>query len=49
VDELTLSISPVTLGVGERVFGGVPPLRLEQISVRPRTLATHVTYRVTKA
>jgi hypothetical protein len=38
----------VTLGVGERVFDGVPPLLLEQISVRPRTLTTHVTYRIRK-
>jgi hypothetical protein len=48
VDELTLNISPPTLGVGERVFDGVPPLKLELISARPRTLVTHVTYRVTK-
>ena len=48
VDELTLNIAPVTLGVGERVFDGVPPLRLEQISSRPRTLTTHVTYRVSR-
>ena len=48
VDELTLSIAPVSLGVGTRVFDGVPPLKLEQISARPRGLATHVTYRITK-
>jgi dihydrofolate reductase len=48
VDELTLNVAPVTLGVGERVFDGVPPLLLEQISVRPRTLTTHVTYRIRK-
>ena len=45
-DELTLNVAPVTLGVGTRVFDGVPPLRLEQVSARPRSLVTHLTYRV---
>jgi dihydrofolate reductase len=48
VDELTLSIAPLTLGAGERVFDGVPALRLEQVSSRPRSLVTHVTYRVVR-
>jgi dihydrofolate reductase len=48
VDELTLNRAPVMLGQGERVLAGVPPLKLEQISSRPRTLVTHMTYRVRK-
>lgn len=46
VDELRLHIVPLTLGAGTRLFDGVPPLRLEQLSARPATLVTHVTYRV---
>jgi dihydrofolate reductase len=46
IDELRLHIAPFTLGVGERVFAGVPPLRLEQIAGRSASLVTHVTYRV---
>jgi len=46
LDELRLHITPFTLGAGTRIFGGVPPLRLEQISSRAATQVTHVTYRV---
>ncbi|MEW2550432.1 dihydrofolate reductase family protein [Streptomyces zhihengii] len=46
IDELRLSISPVTLGSGTRLFEGVPPLKLEQLSSRAASLVTHVTYRV---
>ncbi|MEU7901651.1 dihydrofolate reductase family protein [Actinoplanes sp. NPDC049118] len=46
VDELRLHISPITLGAGERLFDGVPPLRLEQLSGRSASLVTHITYRV---
>jgi dihydrofolate reductase len=46
VDELRLHISPLTLGRGERIFDGVPPLRLEQLGGRVSALVTHVTYRV---
>ncbi|MBI5088843.1 MAG: dihydrofolate reductase [Actinobacteria bacterium] len=46
LDELNLHITPFTLGAGTRVFDGVPPLRLEQISSRAATRVTHVTYRV---
>ncbi|QNP64610.1 dihydrofolate reductase family protein [Streptomyces genisteinicus] len=46
IDELRLSVSPVTLGSGTRLFEGVPPLRLEQLSSRAASLVTHVTYRV---
>ncbi|WP_282702320.1 dihydrofolate reductase family protein [Streptomyces sp. CC219B] len=46
LDELRLSIAPLTLGAGTRVFDGVPPLKLEQVKSRPASLVTHVTYRV---
>lgn len=46
IDELRLAISPVTLGSGTRLFEGVPPLKLEQLSSRAASLVTHVTYRV---
>lgn len=46
VDELRLQIVPAIFGAGERLFEGVPFLQLEQVSVRPVSLATHVHYRV---
>ncbi|MDT9699101.1 dihydrofolate reductase family protein [Streptomyces sp. P17] len=46
VDELRLHIVPFTLGAGTRVFEGVPPLRLEQVTSRSASLVTHLTYRV---
>jgi dihydrofolate reductase len=46
LDELRLHVTPFTLGAGTRVFDGVPPLQLEQISSRGATKVTHVTYRV---
>jgi dihydrofolate reductase len=46
LDELRLHITPFTLGTGTRIFDGVPPLKLEQISSRAATGVTHVTYRV---
>jgi len=45
IDTLRLHITPCVLGNGERVFDGVPPQRLEQVSVRATSLVTHVTYR----
>ncbi|WP_426247394.1 dihydrofolate reductase family protein [Nocardioides sp. LHG3406-4] len=45
LDELRTHVAPVTLGAGERLFAGVPPLELEVVSVRPVSLATHVTHR----
>ena len=47
VDEVRLHIAPLTLGAGTRLFDGVPPLRLEQVTARAATVVTHVTYRVT--
>lgn len=46
VDELRLHIVPYTLGTGVRVFDGVPPLNLEQVSARAASTVLHVTYRV---
>ena len=46
IDELRLHISPLTLGGGTRLFEGVPPLKLEQVTARAASQVTHVTYRV---
>jgi dihydrofolate reductase len=46
IDELRLHIVPLTLGAGTRLFEGVPPLTLEQVTSRATRLVTHVTYRV---
>jgi dihydrofolate reductase len=48
LDELRLHIAPFTLGAGTRVFDGVLPLQLEQVSAHGATLVTHVTYRVVR-
>jgi dihydrofolate reductase len=48
IDELHTHIAPVTLGAGERLFDGVPPLQLEILAVRSVSLATHISYRVTR-
>jgi len=37
---------PLTLGAGTRLFDGVPPLKLEQVTSRAASSVTHVTYRV---
>ncbi len=49
IDELRLHIAPVLLRAGERLFDGVPALRLEQVSGRSASLVTHITYRVSPA
>lgn len=46
VDELRTHIAPVTLGAGERLFDGVPPLHLELLTVRAASLTTHISYLV---
>ncbi|MFJ8593304.1 dihydrofolate reductase family protein [Streptomyces sp. NPDC093598] len=46
IDELRLHIVPLTLGAGTRLFEGVPPLRLEQVTSRAASRVTHLTYRV---
>jgi dihydrofolate reductase len=46
LDEIWLHIAPVTLGAGERLFDGVPPLTLEPLESRATQLVTHVRYRI---
>src|SRR5262249_60802802 len=46
IDEIRIHIAPVTVGAGERLFAGVPPLNLEIITVRGASLATHISYHV---
>jgi dihydrofolate reductase len=48
VDELLLNINPVIADHGLKLFDGVGPLRLEQISVRAAALVTHVRYRIVR-
>jgi dihydrofolate reductase len=45
IDELRLHVTACVLGAGERIFDGVPPQRLERVSVRATSLVTHITYR----
>ena len=47
VDELTIIVAPVTLGVGKRLFEGFSTsLELEHLGVRQSPLATFIDYRV---
>ena len=46
IDELRLHIAPLMLGAGTRLFDGVPPLDLEQVSSRATSSVTHLIYRV---
>src|SRR5579875_304846 len=46
VDELLLDINPVVADHGIRLFDGVGPLDLEQVSVRSASLVTHIRYRI---
>ncbi|GAB1510913.1 dihydrofolate reductase family protein [Actinophytocola sp. KF-1] len=48
IDELRLHIAPFTLGAGTRLFDGVPPLNLEQVSSRAARSVTHLVYRVVR-
>jgi dihydrofolate reductase len=45
IDELRVHITPSIIGVGERLFDGVPPMALEQASSRGTSLVTHIIYR----
>lgn len=47
VDEISISIAPVTLGDGKRLFDGfAEQLDMEPIGVRQSPFATHISYRV---
>ncbi|MEO8571093.1 MAG: dihydrofolate reductase family protein, partial [Chloroflexota bacterium] len=47
VDELTISIAPVVLGGGKRLFDGFDrSINLEHLRTLQSPLATHLTYRV---
>lgn len=47
VDELSISIAPIVLGAGKRLFEGFDAsLMLEPIQVLTSPFATHITYRV---
>ncbi len=46
IDELRLHIVPLLLGAGTRLFEGVSPLNLEQVTARAASTVMHVTYRV---
>ncbi len=46
IDQLTLDVAPVLLGVGERLFDGVADPGLEPIEVIHSPYATHIRYRV---
>jgi dihydrofolate reductase len=49
VDELALSIAPVILGGGKRLFDGFhEDMTLEHIGVRQSPFATHISYRVVR-
>ena len=49
VDELTISIAPVILGAGKRLFDGFEEsLNLEHVSLLQSPFATHITYRIVR-
>lgn len=49
VDELSISIAPVVLGGGKRLFEGFDEtVRLEHVQVLQSPFATHITYRVVR-
>ncbi len=49
VDELNISIAPITLGAGKRLFEGFEEqLTLEPMGVQQSPCATHLRYRVVR-
>jgi len=47
VEELTITIAPVVLGGGKRLFEGFEEsLELEHLALRQSPFATHISYRV---
>lgn len=49
VDELSISIAPVVMGAGKRLFEGFDSdVPLEPIRVLQSPFATHITYRVVR-
>jgi dihydrofolate reductase len=46
VDEFRISVSPILLGAGERLFDNVGDLRVEQVESVPAPGVTHLKYRV---
>ncbi|MEA2620217.1 MAG: hypothetical protein QOC97_990, partial [Chloroflexota bacterium] len=49
VDELSISIAPVVMGAGKRLFEGfAEPLKLEPVRSLQSPYATHITYRVVR-
>jgi dihydrofolate reductase len=47
VDELSISIAPVILGGGKRLFEGFEEtLNLEHVDTSQSPFATHITYRI---
>lgn len=49
VDELAITIAPVVLGAGKRLFDGFErSLDLEHVGVRQSPWATHITYRLVR-
>ncbi len=49
VDELSISIAPVVLGAGKRLFDGFDEtVGLEHVGVRQSPFATHITYRIVR-
>jgi dihydrofolate reductase len=49
IDELTLALSPVLLGSGERLFDGVEDPDLEPLEATHSPRVTHIRYRVGSA